>query len=218
MNHKILSDEKGLKFFEGSEKITVEAFATIYVHKELKRIIAYQTSNNKILHNLVFQSDFAYQEKLDEILAEFKASAKQEFFNKVPHNVRVGDVFVAHENSKAAEKDLVHFYQVMKVDQSNSITVMEIESQTIQFGNYFKSIPLIGRKKGAAITQYDATMIDEPNKVVVSEKSEFQADVIQATFKTPEGYLAFAAKFTILNIANCVDVKVYEPVTYGLVI
>lgn len=216
MKPKFVNDENCLKYLEGSDKIEIEHFAVVYAHKELMRIISYTKSNHTMVHNLQCHSSIGFEDKLAEIINEFSAQAKQDFLNKVPHNLRVGDVFVAHENAQAMEKDLVHFYQILKVDHSNLITVMEIESDSIEFKDHFKCTPQVGRKKGVSVDDWDTLRIEDETNVKPS--TVFQAEVLKSTFKTPEGYLAFNAKFSVLNITDGVSVKVYEPVSYGLVI
>lgn len=217
MKPKLVNDENRLKYLEGSDKIEIEHFAVVYAHKELMRIISYTKSNHTMVHNLQCHSSLGYEEKLSAIINEFSTQAKQDFLNKVPHNLRVGDVFVAHENAQAMEKDLVHFYQILKIDHTNLITVMEIESEVIQFKDHFKCTPQVGRKKGVDINEWDTLQIEDEMSHTKSS-GVFKAEVLKSTFKTPEGYLAFNAKFSVLNITDGVNIKIYEPVSYGLVI
>lgn len=212
-NLKLASDAKGLKYYEGSTRIDFGDYAVIFAHQEGKRIIGYAKRNNQILMNLNFQSITAYEDKLIELKQELTAEARQDFLSKVPHIFREGEIFVAHENIKNTENDSVHFYQITKINKSsNIVTVQEIEAQIIKLGNYNKAVPLVGRIKGVAIEDFNP---DGPAPTVQS-KHEFEAELTQGTFKSPNNLLAFPAKFTLLKIHNNITSKIYDPIAFGL--
>lgn len=197
MNSKIIID-KGLKYFEGSARIDISDYAVIFEHKETKRIISYLKQNSLMIHNIVSSNLEDHIYAVNEAVQQLNLDAEKHFFSKVTHLFRKGDVLVAHENIKTQEKDSAHFYQVLEVEKGAKIVVMEIEVEEIEFKNHFKAIPLIGLKK---------------------ENSEiFKVDVIKNSIKTPDGYIAFKAKFSTVKIGlGSVLFKNYEPVSYGLV-
>lgn len=197
MNPKVVTD-KGFKFYEGSEVIQISDFAVIFEHKKSKRIISYLTQNKTMVHNIVSQNEEDHNDALRETMAQLKIDSEKHFLSKVQHSFRVNDILVAHENIKSSEKDFVHFYQVIAIKKGAQIEVMEIEVETLEFNNHFKAIPSVGLQK--------------------ENTEKFHVDVVKNSINTPEGFLAFQAKYNIHKVGNILEIKVYEPTNYGLVI
>lgn len=198
MNPKLI-DDKGLKYYEGSNRIEISDYAVIFEHKESKRIISYLKENKSMIHNIASANLEDHMYAVSDVTEQLNSDAEKSYFSKVGHLFRKGDVLVAHQNIKTQEKDKAHFYQVLEIEKGTKIVVMEIQAEVIQFKNHFKAIPLVGLEK---------------------ENTEvFKVDVIKNSIKTPDGYLAFKAKFNTIKIGGgLVSIKNYEPVAYGLVI
>lgn len=197
MSVQLITD-RGRKCYAGSKVIEIYDYAVIYEQEEMKRVIAYLKQGNTVAHNVVSASLEDHKLILSEITAQLKLEAEKEFYSKVGHAIRVGDVLIAYENIKAQEKNMVHFYQVLEVEKGASVTVIEIEAEEIAFKNHFKAIPLTG--------------------LVKEDAKPFKVDVIKNSIKTPEGLIAFNAEYTTVQLGGCITLKKYAPVSYGLVI
>ena len=192
----------GMLFLKGSEEKVIETTSDIFyvfTHKDKRRVMVYNGRSKKIIKNIEMDRSLDFDVEYQKIVADLGAIDNNSFTHPT---LNVGDVLESHTSDRF-ENNIVNFYQILAINTGHDggfplVTYVQIEKSEKNFENYKKAVPLIGCRK--------------------QNSEELSACVIQNTIKLSDGRIAFRSKFNILELTKDVKVKIYEPVSYGLVI